>query len=282
MVIACVLPPLGSWLATIGAARAVNVGRRPGSASPNAAIFALGLAVGVVGGIYGIGGGSILSPILLALGYSVFDVAGAALAATFLTSVAGILTYQLLQLHQGGAIAPEWTLGLAMGAGGLVGGYLGARLQPRMPETLIRRSLGLIVLAVAARYLLRGDRGSLMMHAYPRRQPAPRTAGVSLSRCGRFSRPRNRRHGKRSCAPAFRPGEGALLSWVDGPPQPAELARVVGQKPAVFRTERDALLAAGPDLDDGGLLALREFADHGIQVGRHLTARRCVTSVTEP
>jgi uncharacterized membrane protein YfcA len=158
VVIACVLLPLGSWLATIGARGPSTSGDDRARISERA-IFALGLAVGVVGGIYGIGGGSILSPILLALGYSVFDVAGAALAATFLTSVAGILTYQLLQLHQGGAIAPEWTLGLAMGAGGLVGGYLGARLQPRMPETLIRRSLGLIVLAVAARYLFEGIGG---------------------------------------------------------------------------------------------------------------------------
>jgi uncharacterized membrane protein YfcA len=100
----------------------------------------LALAVGVVGGIYGIGGGSILAPILLALGYSVFEVAGAALAATFLTSVAGILTYQLLQLNHGGAVAPEWGLGLALGAGGLAGSYLGARMQPRIPEALIRRA----------------------------------------------------------------------------------------------------------------------------------------------
>ena len=155
VVIACVLLPLGSWLATIGA-REPAASRADRARVSEHAIFALALVVGVVGGIYGIGGGSILSPLLLSLGYSVFDVAGAALAATFLTSVAGILTYQLLQLHQGGTIAPEWALGLAMGAGGLAGGYLGARLQPRMPEAFIRRSLGLIVIAVAARYLFEG------------------------------------------------------------------------------------------------------------------------------
>jgi uncharacterized protein len=155
VVVACVLLPLGSWLATVGARGPASPGHvRP--PVPERTIFGLALVVGVIGGIYGIGGGSILSPLLLSFGYSVFDVAGAALAATFLTSVAGILTYQLLQLHQGGTIAPEWTLGLAMGAAGLAGGYLGARLQPRMPETLIRRSLGVVVIAVAARYLLEG------------------------------------------------------------------------------------------------------------------------------
>jgi uncharacterized protein len=155
VVVACVLLPLGSWLATLGA-RGPAASRPDRAPAPERAIFVLALVVGVIGGIYGIGGGSILSPLLLALGYSVFDVAGAALAATFLTSVAGILTYQLLQLHHGGTIAPDWTLGLAMGAGGMAGGYIGARMQRRVPEALIRRCLGVIVIAVAARYLLEG------------------------------------------------------------------------------------------------------------------------------
>ena len=41
-----------------------------------------------------------------------------------------------------GAIAPNWVLGLACGAGGLTGGYLGARLKPRMPETVLRAAAG--------------------------------------------------------------------------------------------------------------------------------------------
>ncbi len=52
-----------------------------------------------------------------------------------------------------------------MGAGGLAGGYLGARLQPRMPEALIRRLLGLMVIAVAARYLLEGPGASRLAAA---------------------------------------------------------------------------------------------------------------------
>ena len=90
---------------------------------------------------------------------SVFDVAGAALTATFLTSIAGVITYQVLQLKHGGTIAPDWALGLSMGAAGLVGSYVGAHLQSRMPETLIRRLLGVLVLAIAVRYLLEGLAG---------------------------------------------------------------------------------------------------------------------------
>jgi hypothetical protein len=32
------------------------------------------------------------------------------------------------------------------------GGYTGARIQPRLPETAIRRVLGLLVLAIGIRY----------------------------------------------------------------------------------------------------------------------------------
>jgi uncharacterized membrane protein YfcA len=55
------------------------------------------------------------------------DVAPATLTATFLTSIAGITTYQILQATHGGTIAPDWALGAFPGAGGFAGGYLGAR-----------------------------------------------------------------------------------------------------------------------------------------------------------
>lgn len=154
IVVAAVLGPLGAWLATTGGRMPER--RSAGRAAGDRTVLVLALGVGVVGGIYGIGGGSILAPILLAIGLSVYDVAGAALAATFLTSVAGVVTYALLQVRSGGAIAPHWTLGLVMGAGGLVGGNLGARLQRRIPEAAIRRALGVIVLAIAVRYAVEG------------------------------------------------------------------------------------------------------------------------------
>ena len=41
-----------------------------------------------------------------------------------------------------------------MGIGGLAGAYLGARLQARLPEALLRRGLGVLALALGARYAL--------------------------------------------------------------------------------------------------------------------------------
>ena len=79
-------------------------------------------------------------------------VAPAALASTFVTSVAGAAVFALLSLAGSGDIAPDWYLGLACGLGGLAGGYLGARLQPRLPETALRLLLGALATLLGVFY----------------------------------------------------------------------------------------------------------------------------------
>ena len=150
LVVAAVLIPLGSWLAFAEPPTPAGAPDR----NRRRLILALSLAVGTVGGIYGIGGGSILGPVLVGIGFTVFEVAPAALSATFLTSFAGVLTYALLSLGANGDIAPDWALGAGMGIGGMAGAYLGARLQPRLPEQLLRRGLGVLALALGLRYAL--------------------------------------------------------------------------------------------------------------------------------
>ncbi|GAA3244691.1 hypothetical protein GCM10017691_50990 [Pseudonocardia petroleophila] len=147
---AAVLLPLGLWLCT-------RRRDRPPRAHPigSRAVTAMGLAAGVVGGVYGIGGGSLLGPLLVGAGLSVATVAPAALATTFVTSVAGVGTYGLLSLTTQGPVGPDWGVGLLCGAGGLIGGYLGARLQPRVPETALRVLLGALAVGLAVVYLVR-------------------------------------------------------------------------------------------------------------------------------
>lgn len=168
LVVASVLLPLGLWLA---------LGSRPlpreqpvASSRLRALVWGLALVVGVVGGIYGIGGGSLLAPILIALGFSVYEVAPATLASTLLTSIVGIATFQILQLSHGGAIAPEWTLGAFLGLGGFAGSYCGARLQSHLPERSLRRLLGCVACLVAARYFQTAAADP------PARSPAPHHA----------------------------------------------------------------------------------------------------------
>ena len=66
LVVAAVLLPLGTWLALTRPP--APKARRAGPALPAPVLVLLAAAVGCVGGIYGIGGGSILAPILIGTG----------------------------------------------------------------------------------------------------------------------------------------------------------------------------------------------------------------------
>ncbi|PSM39912.1 hypothetical protein C6Y14_28940 [Streptomyces dioscori] len=150
VLVAAFLLPLGTWLCLRTLHPTCVRSNAHGPSAP--ALAALALTVGMVGGVYGIGGGSLLGPILAARGMPMARIAPATLAATFTTSLAGAAAYAVLALVSPGPVAPDWLLGVAYGAGGLVGGYLGARLQPHLPETALRLLLGTLAAALGALY----------------------------------------------------------------------------------------------------------------------------------
>jgi uncharacterized membrane protein YfcA len=154
LIIAAVLLPLGTWLALSRPRPAASVSRP--ARIPQPPLVVMAAVVGCVGGIYGIGGGSILAPILIGTGRPSSQVAPAALGSTFVTSVAGVVTFTILSIHHRGPVAPDWPTGIALGVGGLAGAYAGARIQSRLPEAFIRRLVGILVVAIGARYLLAG------------------------------------------------------------------------------------------------------------------------------
>ena len=119
-------------------------------------VYGICFLVGIAGGIYGIGGGSIVAPFFVAIiGLPVYAVAGAALMGTFVTSVAGVFFYQILaQFHPHLSVAPDWRLGAIFGIGGILGMYLGARTQKYVPARVIKGMLCACVLFVAVKYIL--------------------------------------------------------------------------------------------------------------------------------
>jgi uncharacterized protein len=118
-------------------------------------IFTLSLLVGIIGGIYGIGGGAIIAPFFVTFfKLPVYTVAGAALMGTFVTSIAGVAFYQLMApFYPNLSVAPDWFLGILFGIGGMVGMYLGARCQKFVPAKTIKWMLATIIIATAAKYI---------------------------------------------------------------------------------------------------------------------------------
>jgi uncharacterized membrane protein YfcA len=127
-------------------------------------IFVLSLVVGLIGGIYGIGGGAIIAPFFVAIyGLPVYAIAGATLMGTFATSLVGVGFSQSVapfyQAH-GMLVAPDWALGIRFGLGGIAGMYLGARTQRFIPAIYLKIMLATILFGLSLVYIW----GYLRMH----------------------------------------------------------------------------------------------------------------------
>jgi len=122
----------------------------------SAGIMTLSFIVGIIGGVYGIGGGAIIAPFFVSFfGLPVYTVAGAALMGTFVTSVACVVFYQLMApFYPGMAVAPDWALGFLFGTGGFAGMYCGARLQKFVPAGIIKWILAGCILFPACKYII--------------------------------------------------------------------------------------------------------------------------------
>jgi uncharacterized membrane protein YfcA len=118
-------------------------------------VFSLCLIVGIIGGIYGVGGGAFIAPFFVTFFHlPVYAIAGAALMGTLVTSITGVIIYQILaNFYPGMSVAPDWYLGFLFGIGGFFGMYLGAKCQKYVPVNIIKSILCFCVIFVASKYI---------------------------------------------------------------------------------------------------------------------------------
>jgi uncharacterized membrane protein YfcA len=121
-------------------------------------LFTLSLVVGIIGGVYGIGGGALMAPFLITFfGLPVHSIAGATLMGTLVTSVLGVIFYTYVGPYYAPpqmVVSPDWLLGLLFGIGGFVGMYLGASVQKHIPSAIIKPTLGIIITGLGLKYIV--------------------------------------------------------------------------------------------------------------------------------
>lgn len=111
-------------------------------------MFLLAFAIGIVGGAYGVGGGALMSPLLVAFFHlPIHTIAGANLLGTFVASLIGIGSFSAL------GYPPNLEIGFLLGVGGLAGIYTGAKFQKKVPETKIRLILSVLILLLSTKYI---------------------------------------------------------------------------------------------------------------------------------
>jgi len=114
-----------------------------------ALLAVVGLAAGVLSGLFGIGGGVIIVPALvLLLGFTAQQAAGTSLGALLLpVGLLGVLEY-----WRAGQVNLVHALVLAVGL--LLGAFLGARLGLSLPSEVVQRAFGVLLLLFGLRLVI--------------------------------------------------------------------------------------------------------------------------------
>ena len=121
------------------------------SASTIALAILLGLATGVLAGMFGVGGGILFVPTLVALGLGQLEAQGTSLLAILPTVLAGALNQ-----HRYGNLRPRTAV--VIGLASIVGVEIGARIVTELPETTLRKLFAVLLFAVAAQLVWRTRR----------------------------------------------------------------------------------------------------------------------------
>jgi hypothetical protein len=106
-------------------------------------VFFVGLVVGLIASFFGIGGGNLYVLFLAGIsGLPMYLVAGTSIAAALFTSLWTITNY----LYRG--VMVDWLLVANLAAGVIIGGYLGPKYSKFVPEVVLRRFAGMVLLLV--------------------------------------------------------------------------------------------------------------------------------------
>ena len=111
-------------------------------------LIGFGLVVGVAASFTGLGGGFLMVPLLLFMGYAQQRAVGTSMLAVSIISLSALIAH----LRSGNVDAPT---GVLLAVGGVVGAQLGPRLLAITPGATFNRIFALILVALAVQMFLK-------------------------------------------------------------------------------------------------------------------------------
>jgi hypothetical protein len=102
----------------------------------------VGAVIGVAASFAGLGGGFLIVPLLLFMGYSAQKAVGTSFLAILIISVSALIAHNKLA-------NVDWRLGLFLGLGGIVGAQIGPRLLEQVPTGSFKRIFAVVLVGLA-------------------------------------------------------------------------------------------------------------------------------------
>ena len=103
----------------------------------------LGVFVGIAAAFSGLGGGFLIVPLLLMMGFTAQKAVGTSFLGIFVISLSALVAHNKLA-HV------DWKLGLMLGIGGVLGAQAGARLVEHVSTAQFKKIFALILVGLAA------------------------------------------------------------------------------------------------------------------------------------
>lgn len=110
-------------------------------------LIVLGILTGIGASFSGLGGGFLVVPLLIMLGFAPQRAVGTAFMAILIISVSAVFAHGKLE-HV------DYRVGLLLGLGGLAGAQVGARLLPHVSGPVFNKLFAVILLALSIRMFL--------------------------------------------------------------------------------------------------------------------------------
>ena len=110
-------------------------------------LMLIGLLAGMLSGLIGIGGGIIMVPMLLIMGFSQQQAQGTSLAAL----LPPVTLFAVINYHKAGFI--DWRYAIIISVVFVVGGYFGSKIAVNIDQKTLKKIFGILLLIVGTKMM---------------------------------------------------------------------------------------------------------------------------------